>query len=605
MNSRRTSHFVRDARRALRLLAAVLAVPVAAVSCVAPRPAPTAQTPHASRAVLISVDGMSGVRLARLLSQPGKLPAGGLSRLVDAGFFAVRSIPSTPSLTPAAHATHVTGAPPRDTGIVGNAMLDPTRPFGAQRSGFVVPLRAETLCEAARRQGKRVGVMAYPHAAGAVPSRCAAFGMNWVSVPRSRPRLERLAGTSWSPAEASAERSFSPPKRTVLDFPPTSHRVAFVALDSTDDGRLDYDRLRVEPETGAARTITVGDWFAIEVSGRTGRAGAWCKLLTLTPDLSTVEIYMGGIWEADAYPEDFRRAVDARAGFWPGRADSLAFGAQSDRPDIYLEQSDRLTEFLTAANLVALERSDWDLLFGYLSEVDAVEHHFLLADPRQEGFTPERAARFAEYIDQSYAAADQSIARFEKVLTPQDALFVTSDHGMTPLFTELYPDEILRENGFLKVAADGTIDPSSAALAMATSGIAHVHVNRAAPVGTLDAVERLLSGFRIDGESPWDRIARRAQAHDLSLDAPESGDLILLSKPGIALSMRMTPGVTSGPAEEYGGHGYRAAFPDLDATFLAAGPGIARGRVDEISSTRIAARIAAALGIAPPRNAAR
>jgi hypothetical protein len=152
----------------------------------------TAPFSRALRAVLVSVDGMGGERLSRLLAERERLPAGGLQRLADTGFYAVRSIPSTPSLTPAAHATHVTGASPRDTGIVGNSLLDFSKPFGARRTGFDTPLRAETLCEAARRQGKRVGVMAYPHAAGTPPSGCAGFGMNWIAGTISPARVANL-----------------------------------------------------------------------------------------------------------------------------------------------------------------------------------------------------------------------------------------------------------------------------------------------------------------------------------------------------------------------------------------------------------------------------
>ena len=94
---------------------------------------------------------------------------------------------------------------------------------------------------------------------------------------------------------------------------------------------------------------------------------------------------------------------------------------------------------------------------------------------------------------------------------------------------------------------------------------------------------------------------RRAQAGPLTLDAPESGDLVLLAKPGIHLSTR-APGVVEGPPEEYGGHGYRAVFHQLDATFLAAGPGVPRGHVPEISSTAIAGRVSAAMGIAAPTS---
>jgi hypothetical protein len=54
----------------------------------------------------------------------------------------------------------------------------------------------------------------------------------------------------------------------------------------------------------------------------------------------------------------------------------------------------------------------------------------------------------------------------------------------------------------------------------------------------------------------------------------------------------------------YGGHGYRNVYPDLDATFFSAGPGIPHGRVETIGSWQIAARVARALGIEPPRGAA-
>jgi hypothetical protein len=59
-------------------------------------------------------------------------------------------------------------------------------------------------------------------------------------------------------------------------------------------------------------------------------------------------------------------------------------------------------------------------------------------------------------------------------------------------------------------------------------------------------------------------------------------------------------GVPSG----LGGHGYLNVHPQLDATLLAAGPGIRPGRVPRIRSWEIAARVAAALGMEPPRQAA-
>ena len=48
-----------------------------------------------------------------------------------------------------------------------------------------------------------------------------------------------------------------------------------------------------------------------------------------------------------------------------------------------LEQADRLVDFLTRAELLALARSDWDLLLMYQPEIDETGHEFLLVDPRQ------------------------------------------------------------------------------------------------------------------------------------------------------------------------------------------------------------------------------
>lgn len=503
-----------------------------------------------------------------------------------------------------AHITHVTGALPRATGIVANEMLDPSRPFGTRLSGFDAPIRAETLWQAARRQGKRVGVVCYPGADGKTPDRAADWGMIYTGRALSKARFVKLPREAWTDAPQDV-RSFSLPRSVRLELAPTAHALVLVALDTTDDGRVDYDLVEIEPEAGNPAPVRPGDWFAVEASGDEKRTGSWCKLLALSPDLSETELYIGALHANHAYPESFRRDLDENVGFWPGTPDLANAGAHSPHPEIYVEQADRLAAFLTRAQVWAIRRADWDLLLLYQPIVDEIEHEFFLTDPAQAGYTPERAARFGGYVEQAYAFADRSLDAIEKALSPSDALFVTSDHGMVPLFTTVYPDEILREAGLLRVSARGGIDPASAAAAMAGSGVAHVFLDPVtAPAGALEAIEKLFAGFRVAGESPFDRIVRRADAGPLGLDAPESGDLILLARPGVSVSMEVVPGRTSGNPADYGGHGYRNVFPELDATFLAAGPGIARERVEEFPSWRIAARVSRALGIEPPRQAA-
>lgn len=560
--------------------------------------------PAGGRAVLISFDGVAGERLERMLGDPTKLPSGAFRRLAARGFHAVRSVPPTPSLTAVSHITHVTGALPQVTGIVANTMLDPTKPFGSTISGFFAPIRAETLWQAARRQGKRVGVMLYPGADGNGPERTADWMMTWPGDPLAPGRLHAVPGVAWKPvAAADAPRSFSPARRAVLAFEQTPHAVAVLALDATDDGRVDYDRLLVLPESGERREVRVGEWFPVEVSSADGRTGAWCKLLTLAPDLGAAEIYVGPLSRTTGTPREWVNRLDREIGFWPGVPDTDVFGEASSRPEVFLEQTDRLVDFLTRADLLAISRNDWDLLLVYQPEVDETSHEFLLVDPAQSRFTPERSARFLGFVEKSYALAERSLDAIEKALAPSDSLFVTSDHGMTAIFADIAINSILRDAGLVTVDEKDRAAPSSPVIAVTSSGIANIHRNPAADRAALDRAERVLRDFRVDGRSPFDRIVRREDAGDLGLNAPESGDLIVLARPGF-LFLESATGKPVRESRSYGGHGYRNVYPQVDATFFAAGPGISRKRVEKIGSWQIAARVANALGIAPPRQAA-
>src|SRR6185369_8768918 len=176
-----------------------------------PVPAPKPPRNAGRRAVVISFDGVSGTRLTRLLSEPGKLPAGGYARLAARGLSAERAQPPTPALTAVSHVTLATGALPWQTGIVSNTILDREKPFPATISGFDAPIRAETLWEAARRQGKRVGSILYPGADGKAPARTADWGMIFVNGRPGEGKLLAPDRSDWKDgADSSVPGSFSP-----------------------------------------------------------------------------------------------------------------------------------------------------------------------------------------------------------------------------------------------------------------------------------------------------------------------------------------------------------------------------------------------------------
>lgn len=535
------------------------------------------------------------------------MPAGGYRRIAERGLLAQGSVPPTPSLTAVSHITHVTGALPQDSGIVSNWMLDFSRPFGSTVSGFDAPIRAETLWEAGRRQGKRVGVMLYPGADGKSPKRSGDWAMIWPGDAGLAPaQMLILEISAWEVAEDADPGTFAPLLRATIDFPKTSHSVRFYALDRSNDSRFNYDGLRVDPEAGPSSEVRPGDWFPIEVKSEEGRVGAWGKLLSLAPDLSKAEIYVGGLYRNAGYPKDFVRQLDQEIGFWPGPPDGDSFGANSAMPEVFLEQVDRLAAFLLRADLLALARSDWDLLLFYHPQVDEVGHEFLLVDSRQPGYTTDRAARFARLVERSYALADRTLSALEKALSPSDSIFVTSDHGMTPIWGEIRPNEILRQAGLVRLDAGGKISSASEAVAVVSGAIAHIYLNETADRATLSRIEMLFRDFRVEGASPFDLIVRREDAGPLGLNAPESGDLIVLGKPGFVFSrsVREREGPV-GVSDHLGAHGYLNVYPDLYASFLAAGPGIPRERMDLINSWEIAARVSRAIGMDPPRQASR
>ncbi|HEY6928999.1 MAG TPA: alkaline phosphatase family protein, partial [Thermoanaerobaculia bacterium] len=300
------------------------------------------------------------------------------------------------------------------------------------------------------------------------------------------------------------------------------------------------------------------------------------------------------------------RALDERVGFWPGRADVDAFGPESDHPEVFFEQLERLADHITRAQLFAIARKDWDLLLCYQPEVDSLGHEFWITDPAQRGFTWDRAVKSVETVDRAYELADRSVAAIERALTPRDGIFVTSDHGMTPIWTEIYPNEILRHAGLASFDSEKKVQPSSSAYAVTDGAIANVYWKEGADPSLREKVERLFREFRLRGESPFERIVRREDADSLGLNAPESGDLIVIGKIGTHFSKGISKaGSPVGPTTEYATHGYLNTHTEIQAAFLAAGPGIAREKVETIGLWQIAARVARFLGIEPPRGAAR
>ena len=177
---------------------------------------------------------------------------------------------------------------------------------------------------------------------------------------------------------------------------------------------------------------------------------------------------------------------------------------------------------------------------------------------------------------------------------------------MVPLTASVNLEKYLGDKGWTPVGPKGPAVGSRRVQICATSGIAHVYLDPAlSGPARAEASTQLLADLRglaalqgglVDDVVPHAELAR------IGLDNPRSGDVVVLLTPGNEFR-RGGPQVLGGPGNK-GGHGYRSAYPVLDASFGAIGPGIAPGRPGTISLLEVAARAARALGIEPPRGAA-
>lgn len=582
------------------ILAAAL-VPGCAGTGSASTPSVSGPPLEAARVVAVSFDGLGGLRLNELLTA-GSLDAGGFSAFAARGILAGRAVDVTPSLTPAVHIAAITGTPPSRTGIVANRFRERGAPFGTCSSGFHAPIESETLWEAARRQGRRVAVLLYPGADGTTEGRRGDLGLIWPEKPALESAFVTVADDAWTDATAAAPHSFSPAREAHVSVagPTGAVRLRLTATDTSDDATANYDLLTIAREDGGPpailASVAVHGWFALSVPGTNGSLTAWSRLEELDPGLARAELYVGAFYAVPGYPEDYRRRLEDAIGGWPGPPDYALVRPPRRDFDAHEEQATRLAEYVTKALVFTIREERFDLLVGYQPLVDEVEHAF---EPGPNGGSWDAVVR-------AFRTADRSAAAILAALSPRDSFLVFSDHGMVPLVRSVDLERFLAGKGWTPVGPRGPGEGARRVQVCATSGIAHIYLDPAlAGPERAAAASELLADLRELGTlEPGlvDDVAPHAELARIGLDNPRSGDVVVLLAPGN--EFRRGGARVLGDPGNCGGHGYRAVYPVLDASFGAIGPGIAPSRPETVSLLEVAARAARALGIDPPRGAA-
>jgi predicted AlkP superfamily pyrophosphatase or phosphodiesterase len=528
-----------------------------------PVPAAPAFAPNgtARRVVLVSCDGM-GAEQFRLQSN---LPA--FDRASQEGTRA-RIVPINPTATGPAHVSILTGTTPEKHGIVANRFHLAGTPPEQMTMGLGFDPDAETIVEAARRQGKRVGCVPFPTMDAQTPRRTCDFGIAWISGSLARPRVVRLQHgdfhREWVPPtwtqRPQRRQSFSPVMRARVEWSTDRVRadVDVVAYDETNDNVENYDAIAIEVD-GTELNIAANGWFAISKRDGENLYGSWSKLIAVDDKLNDVELYWGGIQRNEGYPSNFLAAVN-EIGFWPGSPEADA------TPEIFREQAERLAEFMTRVQTMATRRMPFDLLLLYRPELDNAGHQYLGANA-----TVIRSAW--ESVDRAFAAIRDSLD-----LT-RDALIVTGDHGFAPVDTEVRLGRLLADRGFAprwRVFASGNV----------------AQFYRFGEPDDTDALLKVLT------DSGWfEKIDRKSAASH-----PHSGDIAAISKPNVALTASSDAPVSVRP-QYHGAHGSLNTHPEMHTLFFASGAGVPNAVFGETAQTKIARYVSKLLGIQPPSSA--
>ena len=584
---------------------------------------------RAERVVMVSYDGV-GADLARQWRDQGvAVDPDGLTALVERGFTADRLRMASPTLTAVNHAALSSGRLPSDTGIVSNTFHRPDTPIAQSVWAFTASSEADTLWTAARRSGVRVAPLLWPGIDAGALDRTGDYGVLWPGTPLAASEILELepmaAGTSGELMSKDGVQPLVWPIEVALSEAdgPTTVTFEVAAYDGTPDDRPRFD-------TVAARRL--GDdgwqlagereWFELRFEARSADDlehhdyGLWSKALHLDRLRGGLRLYRGQLCRLRAYPENFERRLSALVGPWPGLpdddllADWWLDGSRGIDLDTYLEQIERLDNYIDDIAATIIAHEDFQLLLAYHPTADEYQHSSLLVDSDQWGFSPGKAVAAREGLKRLGRSVDRSVGRLWRGLDPErDALVVVSDHGHVPIRDLVNIQKVLADEGLVDVVVEGDlarISPTSPMAVRAHGGSAHLYlnldgrepggvVNRAQAPELLARAAKVLADVYVEGEPIVERVFKRSQAASIGLDHPNSGDLIAFLEPGFAFSM-VWSGNAIDPSSYYGQHGYLAHHDAMCGLFAARGPGVTTGRRAEVDVTEVAPLVARWLG---------
>lgn len=274
----------------------------------------------------------------------------------------------------------------------------------------------------------------------------------------------------------------------------------------------------------------------------------------------------------------------------PGLPAALETGGQSyaQGKDESIAGDANRTRF--AVRLIGLHHPDFVTV--YLAGLDHVEH--------QSGPDSPEAHAALEQLDADVGA----LVAAERAARKDAVIALVSDHGFAKVDAAFNLSRALIDAGLLRVGPAGPMGTRAIsgwdAAAWASGGSVAVVLARPGDRALHDTVAALLNRLKAD---PANRIVRITTAPIIAQQGgnPQAAFYVDLG-PGMMALPYLSPDLPlTGPSPYKGMHGYFPDHPEMDATFMAMGPGVRRGRdLGRIDMRAIAPTLARIMGARLP-----
>jgi predicted AlkP superfamily pyrophosphatase or phosphodiesterase len=241
---------------------------------------------------------------------------------------------------------------------------------------------------------------------------------------------------------------------------------------------------------------------------------------------------------------------------------------------------------LTDVALHILKRGKPRLLLLHLVGIDGAQHRHGIDSAEARAAIENDDAQLARI----FAMLDELGQRADT------AVMVVSDHGFRVAGKMARPCALLREAGFVTVTAGKVV--SWKATLLSNSGSAYVYVQDPADYATREAVRAL---FAAKAAQPDSGIGRLYEASEIRARGGDpTAFLALEAAPDYQFGGGCTTDYLAVTPQYVATHGFDPQRPEMNASLLMAGPGIAHGTVENAHIVDVGPTIASWLGLAMP-----